>query len=452
MDLTRENLKSHLSNTKLIKNRDLILIAFSGGKDSTALLYLLHSLQAEMLLKIKAVYFNHRLRADSSVEEKWVQSVCQNLNIDLISSGEDVKFHALAQKKNLEETASRLRYTFFSTLLKTYPQAKIATAHTQSDQAETFLIKLLRGSGTEGLSGIFSKKQTHIIRPLLPFCQEDIVGFLKANRIKFYTDSSNRDQSYLRNQIRIDLLPRIKEISPRIEDHIEHTTNILHEELNYFQTLAKDHLQKKLLLGTILPLDSLSGLHKALQRHILREYIRKVKGNLLNLNFNHFLKLFDNINLSKNITLPDLDLKIKKGFMFPKKLNIEKISQVINLAGCPFQQKLRMIDKTIHIEVSETYCQPDDNKSVILLLQGLKFPLTLRSPQKGDKYFKINSPINQSVFEMIREQGSPKEFRDLYPVLTDRDGEIIWCFSSPVSDRFKVVNPNDSNFLKVSLK
>jgi tRNA(Ile)-lysidine synthase len=451
MNLNRETFKEQLIDDKLIKKEDLILIAFSGGKDSTALLHLLLSLKKDLRFTCKALYFNHQLRIDSSVEAEWVRKVCLKNNIELISESRDVKKYSKDSRSNVEEAASILRYNFFGLIASRYRGAKIATAHTRSDQAETFFIKLFRGSGTEGLSSIFKIKNSNIIRPLLNFSQKDILNYLTLNKIEYYFDSSNNNKSFCRNRIRLDLLPRIKEISPVIELHISHLTDILHQELDFFRSAAKDFLNKKMLLNSILPLNSFKELHPALKRHILREYIRIIKGNLLNINFDHLDNMLRYIKNSKNISLPGLDLIIKKGFLFPAKLKIKKLNYSLLLNDCPLTLNIPEINCSLSMEVCTNYSPPQTNFSIILPLKELKFPLILRSPLKTDKYLKINASFDQYVFEMIRENGSPHEFRGLYPVLLDSQGKIIWCLSSPLADKFKVTKPLTGDFLKISV-
>ncbi|MCP5108885.1 MAG: tRNA lysidine(34) synthetase TilS, partial [bacterium] len=193
-----ENIQAH----RLVLPNDTVILGFSGGKDSVTLFLLLKELQKDISFHFIAAYFNHRLRTDASEEEKWVCRFCENQGVELVTAGKNVLEFKSKAKLNLEHAASLSRYRFFQEVSARYENAKVATAHTKSDLTETFFIKLLRGSGLQGLSAIYSKKENTIIRPLLLFSQEEIFSFLQRNKTKYYTGPTNEGDEFLRNRIR----------------------------------------------------------------------------------------------------------------------------------------------------------------------------------------------------------------------------------------------------------
>lgn len=438
----------NIKRLKLIDNDETIIIALSGGKDSVTLTHLLKKLQENINFQLIAAYFNHQIRKDSKKEEHWIENFCKSLNIKLLKAKEDVISYKLKNKLNLEHAASILRYRFLNKVSSKYKNSKIATAHTKSDLFETFLIKLLRGSGNQGLSAIFTKKGDNIIRPILIFSKEDIISFLKRNKIQYYKDYTNKQNKFIRNKIRNTIIPHIKEIEPNIEDQVFKTVTIIQQENEYFTNLARQILEENLILEKILPLNIINIYNLAIKRHIIREYIRILKGNLLNIDFNHIENITNTSSISSCISIPGLNLKFHKAYIFPDDIFIPDYKYIINSAGTV---RIKDIKKIIKIEQTEDYIKPENNNEILVPYSYMKFPLIIRNAKKTDKYIKINSSFNQKVFEMIRESGIPYELRNLCPVLLNYNEKIIWCYGSPISDSFKIKNKNRGKFLKITI-
>ncbi len=279
--------KKNIEDHGLVRPGDTVILGFSGGKDSLTLALLLQELQKHIPFRLVAAYFNHGLRRDAGEEEKWVRAFCAARGIELEIGSRDLKRFRAENRLNLEHAASLSRYDFFNALARRLPGARIATAHSRSDLAETFFIKLFRGSGLQGLSAIFQNKKKKIIRPLLIFSEAQILAFLERNRQKYYQDPTNLQHDFLRNRIRHDLLPEIKKIEPDIEERIFKTVLLIQDEFDYFQGQAQAILDSSLLLGAILPAQAFTGLHPAQARHLAREYLRRLKGDLLGVGFEH---------------------------------------------------------------------------------------------------------------------------------------------------------------------
>jgi tRNA(Ile)-lysidine synthase len=438
----------HIKKNKLIIDHDIIIAAFSGGKDSLALLLLLKELQHSINFQFIAAYFNHQLRKDAEEEEAWVRQCCQKLSVELIISRGDLKQHLLQNKSNLENTASIFRYQFFNRLLADYPHSKIATAHTQSDLTETFFIKLIRGSGLRGLSAIYQVKQQRFIRPLLQFSSSDILEFLNRNQIAHYQDYTNSDCSFLRNRLRRQILPAIREISPELDKHIFRTVQMIQEDYSYFSRVADQILKENLILEQILPLKILEKYHISIQRNILRSFIKKIKGNLLNIDYKHINDILVITNHPQSgISIPGIGLKIHKGYLIPDHFAISDYQYPLPGPGSYF---IKEIKRTLIIKATTIYRQPKSNREIILPSDKIQFPLELRSPSKIDKYTKKDAQFSQKVFEMIRSSGFPKELRNFCPLLINADQSIIWVYGSPVAHPFKVQSLAQEDYLTIS--
>ena len=201
-----EKIEKQITENALIPKGAAVYAAVSGGADSVCLLRALYLLRERLGFSLCCAHFNHGLRGDESDgDERFVKELCQRLGVPFVRGGADVR--AMAGGDSLEDAARKARYAFFGTLPE---DALIATAHTQNDNVETFFINLLRGSGSRGLSGI-PVKRGRFIRPMLTVSRAGVLEFLDGLSQDFRTDSTNADTDYLRNFIRLEVLPKLCE-------------------------------------------------------------------------------------------------------------------------------------------------------------------------------------------------------------------------------------------------
>jgi tRNA(Ile)-lysidine synthase len=215
--------KSKISSSEIISPEQIIssipsnstiLVGFSGGPDSVCLLHLLNSVKADLNLKIIAVHLDHGWRSESKQDALWCKFFCEKLGIQYISkTAQELNFQP-KYNGSKEDLGRKLRRYFFEEIAHQYNAQAIALAHHQDDQIETFFIRLLRGSSVSGLSCM--KKQDGIyLRPLLEYTKKDILQYLKRHKLDYVTDSTNQEKNFLRNRIRLDLMPTLSTIDSR---------------------------------------------------------------------------------------------------------------------------------------------------------------------------------------------------------------------------------------------
>lgn len=289
--------------------KDAILIAISGGPDSTALFHTFLSLREKYHLALSAVHVNYALRkTDSDEDERFVRTLCKKYDVPL--------FVLKPKTKSLsEETLRDIRYDFFEKIASTHRCETIAIAHSRDDQAETVLLRLLRGAGLKGLSAM-QPKRDRIIRPLLDTPRSEILAYLKAEKIPFRTDKSNRDTAYLRNRVRHLLLPYLeRQFQPNIREILARTADIISRE-------QVAPAKKKRLASVSYEKNSISFSRKELlafdsadQRHILREFHKKLlpKNNAPKLSFTkETLKLLESTkNKHQKASFQQLNIEAK---------------------------------------------------------------------------------------------------------------------------------------------
>ena len=269
-----ERINKTIQEYKLLEKKDRILIAYSGGVDSTGLLKLLLELREGWSFELFLGHFNHKLRHTADEDEQFVKRMAQKYSLPIFVGSKDVRSYARAKKLNIEEAGRKLRYDFLKKAALKIGGAKIATGHTKTDQAETFLMRLMRGSGLRGLAGIFPLVEGTIIRPLIQVEHKDIEAYLKGKGIEFRIDESNLDRRFLRNRIRLDLIPYIQEnFEPEIVSSLGRIASIIREEDSLLEKIAQETTKKAISKKNnqiSLEVKPLSSLPRAMARRVVR--------------------------------------------------------------------------------------------------------------------------------------------------------------------------------------
>jgi tRNA(Ile)-lysidine synthase len=281
--ILRQRIAALVTAQALALPGDTVIVGVSGGPDSVALLHLLCS--GLPLIKFIAVYVDHGLRpSETGAEIELVQTLAHQLQAGFELITVDVTTAAQNNKTSIEETARTLRYQALEVMRQQHQGDAIAVAHTADDQAEELLIRLIRGSGRKGLSGM-QPRNGHIIRPLLNEGKETLLHYLQAQQISFCIDSSNLERTYLRNRVRLDLLPYLQEhFNQSIKQTLFQTAQILTDEEALLEEMADKAWHQTVMMTAIQPItpetpphslqintNEFCRCHPALQRRILEK-------------------------------------------------------------------------------------------------------------------------------------------------------------------------------------
>ncbi|HSQ35790.1 MAG TPA: hypothetical protein VLQ89_07355, partial [Candidatus Binatia bacterium] len=232
------------------------------------------------------------------------------------------------------------------------------------------------------------------------------------------------------------------------EERIFRTVRLIQDEFDYFQGQANAILKTSLLLGKVLPVKAFAGLHPALARHLAREYLRLLKGNLLGVDFEHIAGFLAGLESGQGLSLPGVNLKFSKGWIYPEAFRVGDYSLEIAAAG---RWPIAAIGRAITLKRVGRFRMPKDNFEILVQEKKLHFPLLARPARRTDKYRKIHSPYRQHVHEMIRSSGLPVPLRSLAPLLENGDGTIIWVCGSPLADAFAVEDRDAGPFVRISI-
>ncbi len=319
-----------------------VIIAISGGADSVSLALALHDLKVRKKLDLRFVlaHFNHHLRGEESKrDEEFVKKFAEKFGFELvIGKGE------ISKNENLEQSARRARYDFLTETAENLKAFAVLTAHTLNDQAETFLINLIRGSGLEGLGAIKIKRflnyekskiqnpksKIHLIRPLLSWAKRiDTENFCRLNEIEFRYDSMNEDLAFQRVRIRKVLLPLLEDFNPKIIENLTQTAFLLQKDFNALEIIRAE--QRQIFeneLNSEISLKTLKNLTDSERNDLIRQWLKKNRGDLRLLDAKHFeaiSRLILSRKSGKKIELPHGETVIKNaGKLLFEKRKVEK--------------------------------------------------------------------------------------------------------------------------------
>ena len=293
----------------LIPRGSKIILACSGGPDSAALLDILSKLQKKYFLEIVIAHVNYGLRgSDSNKDEEFVRKLAEkyNLSVFVYNASTEMRFTApeiktktqliASSQKNISENKLRdIRYAFFEKTRKELGFDLIAIGHTLDDQVETFLMRIIRGSGLSGLSAILYKNNK-IIRPLLNIPKSDIIDYLKKNKQTYRIDRTNLKPQYFRNKIRNQLIPSLLKYNPKIKQTVFDATESIREDYDFIKNCAKKEFQKNKNLS----IKKLLALHPSIQKQVLLETILEKKSDLSDIEYAHIKELLKIIKSTKN--------------------------------------------------------------------------------------------------------------------------------------------------------
>lgn len=269
-----------------------IVLGVSGGPDSVCMLDVMAKLAPKYDLKLLIAHINYGLRGkDSDKDEEFVRELAGKYNLKI----------AALNPKNVKVTENNLReirYEFFEKARRENNFDLIAVAHNEDDQAETFLMRVIRGSGLQGLSAMKYKSgpPRRIIRPLLGISRKEILKYLKTHGLKYRTDKTNKESLYFRNKIRNKLIPYLeKNFNPQIKKTISGSVNSIAEDADLLEKIAEEYFQKKKELRT----SEILALHPALQRRIILKFIEKIKKDLKDIGAAHIKEILKALKSAK---------------------------------------------------------------------------------------------------------------------------------------------------------
>jgi tRNA(Ile)-lysidine synthase len=436
-------IKETIKKYSLFSQNFHLLIGLSGGPDSVCLSLVLHKLIKDYSLKLSAVYIDHGLRPDDREREiAFCGSLSESLGIDFFVRTLKSEFSKSEKKHNLHDRLRKLRYAEYHKLAFELRVDRIAIGHTMDDQAETIIMNFLRGSGKKGLSGI-APVNGNIIRPLIDIKREEIESFLEQERIDFITDPTNKKDIYLRNKIRHNLIPQLKQINPSLVHALSHSAEIYRDEDDYLELIVAQKLEQILHhreSHTIeLLLSSLQKVSTAIQRRIIQRALESIDG-LRGISFTHIENIIklcykgkpgDSLNLPNNVRAVKSYSILKITAELPKKLS----EYTLNVPGSVYVKEARC---TVKAEIVERDRAASDSKeSALFSSELLANPLVIRARKPGDFFYPLGFGKKKKLQDFFVDEKVPRDDRDSTLLVTSGD-DIIWIVGYRMDERYKV--------------
>jgi tRNA(Ile)-lysidine synthase len=439
-----------------------VIVGYSGGADSTALLHLMTRLQGEFNLRVHAAHLHHGMRPEADDDVRVCEAVCAGLGVPLHVERVDVPALAQAQRVSLEEAGRNARYAFFDRLARELNAVAVALAHTRDDQIETILINLLRGTGPRGLCGM-PYKRDHIIRPLLDATRAQTHQYCAAHGLPTIFDSTNLDPHQLRRRVRMELIPLLRDLSPAFDRHLLRLADILENEEAWWDYEVRSLLEcgsvasadaETLLQHSKVGREFFTHLHPAMQRRVLREWLRArvgalrlppyeilegirraaLEGKRTSWQLSDTLRLTtDEAALTLHTKPPD-----PEPYEYPVQLETPIL---IPQAGAWLEARL------LNAPPPSLEATPDD---AFLDADAVQGQLVVRNGRRGDRFQPLGMPAPKKLSDIFIDRKIPRAERWRLPLLCDAAG-ILWVPGYTIAARARIT-PDTRRVLHITLR
>jgi tRNA(Ile)-lysidine synthase len=429
----------YIRKHQILKAGDRVGIAVSGGADSVALLRLLLELRKEIGIVLSVVHFNHKLRgAESEEDERFVAELAQRHKLELRCQSGEVAAHAAEKHLSLETAAREMRYQYFQGLLSVGGLNRIATGHTLDDQAETVLLKIVRGAGGRGLAGIyprlpiprsqFSDGSPSIIRPLLGTRRRSLEAYLLALGQSWREDKSNRDLRHMRNRVRHGILPRLERyLNPAVREAFAETAEIARSEEEYWKKEVARVLPLVWARG-MLTVSVLVDFPLALQRRMVRAASESLG---VRLDFHHVEEVLalasSQPGSTKAAELPDgwMVLRNKDELRFEMQMRTPRKSDYEYCLPTPGAVEVPETESRFEAVLVSGNAAEGYNPEDLLDRALLAAELTVRNWRPGDRFWPAHTKVAKKIKELLQERQVAGPERKLWPVVVSGT-DVIW--------------------------
>jgi tRNA(Ile)-lysidine synthase len=455
VDSFNKKVLSTINKYQMISKGDKVLVGFSGGPDSIALLYSLNAQRDILGVKLYALHINHQLRAQAAdADERFTQVFCKAIGIKIKSVKVNVKDFALKNKMSIEEGARVIRYEYLEHEAKKLGCNKIALGHNANDNTETVILNLVRGAGLGGLSGIPPVRDT-IIRPLIETNRKEITNYLEQRKLKYCQDLTNIELGYRRNYIRHKIIPLLEKINPNLVKTVLRTSQIIrdtnHGILKMCEQAKKDILVKVTKGSIVLDIKKLFAYNLLIRREIIKQMLPKMEFEqiesvlmLTKKSSGLKLELSKNWNAWKEYNKLFIAQKGKKETKLTSKawkMNIGKTTLIPEI-------DLEMIARNKRFKSLKV--QRFNNSNCVLFDKSqVSLPLSIRTRKSGDRFIPFNGK-EKKLKDIFIDDKIPSRVRDRLPLLCD-ENNILWIIGSRRSN-IGLISDKTKEILEVKVK
>lgn len=454
----KEEVKEIIKRFDLISPGSRVVVSVSGGPDSVALLCVLNQIKDEMDFYLHVAHLNHGFREKSAEEDaSFVRDLAKKLNLPFTIKKWNVKRYVKEKGISTQLGARKLRYRFLARVAERLGADTIALGHNKDDQVETFLIRLLRGSGLDGLSGIpikremnFKSTNINIVRPLLYISRRRIENYLKVLGQSYKIDPTNQKAVYMRNKIRLEIIPWLEESTPNFKDLVFDTTELLSLDNDYLNQKANELFESvkiKSIPGFLsLDYSRMKEEHEAMVNRVLKKAVYEASGGkrLEKKHVDYLNKLLNN-EIKGPITLPgdtSVDKKDNMVIFQPlKKLGDKKAgkvySRVLEAPGKTYWEPLECYIKADILDYVKRENYQKKPEEAFLDYDKLAPQIYVRTRKKGDRFSPLGMNKKKKLKDFFIDLKIPPEERDMLPLIISGE-EIVWIAPYRINDKYKV--------------
>lgn len=450
----REKIKETIKEYDMINAGSSVLVALSGGADSICLTHALFALAKEMKFKVFAAHLNHGIRGEEALrDENFAKEFCKRLEIPFFSKKVYAVEIAKSESISVEEAGRNARYEFFAEIKKEQNIDVVATAHNKNDAAETVLMRIIRGTGTDGLAGIKFVREDGVIRPLLKVSREEIEAYCAENKLEFCTDSTNSDNDYTRNRIRNELLPYIREnFNPSVTESLLNLSESAARDSEFLNSYAR---RLYFRLGSPMPnrkpvvlhIESIKTVDAAIEARLILAAAKEAMGESFYLEKKHIRDILSlkEKETGASLTLPKgLSVSVKYGWLEftnnseDKTKSVPKYYQSDYMAVIepPCGYKIEGRGGTVYVKRALMKEYKKSAGDILLDEDKLCGEVVLRNRRKGDKMAVFSDGRSKKIKSIFIDMKIPREARDDIPLICSGD-EVLAIVGGRVSEKYK---------------
>jgi len=453
IDRVRRTLKRHHLATSTTR----VCVALSGGPDSMALLHALVALRDEGVLRLAGVsHMNHQLRDAASADAQFCERVADSMGLPFTQERIDVESLARAEHRSIEDAAHRARHAFFERVLAIHNADVMAVGHTRDDQAETFLLRLVRGAGTRGLAAMHPRNGT-VIRPLLDCSREDVRAFLQQRNIQSVHDMSNDDVGIPRNRVRAELLPLLRDrFNPRIVDALAAEAGLARADQEFLQRQADEwtsaHVRSDAQALWRVDAHALQALPPAIGFRVLHELMMRAGSTRL-IGFDAVERAWSVVEgASAGLDAaghrvervgPDVVLSSRPAGSAGRRpaVSTHQVPEFSRPLPIPGEVAIPEIGCVMSAEVgfSAENVPPPNGTVAVVPKDKVAGGLAVRNRRAGDRLMP-SAAGHRKLQDLLVDRKVPRADRDRLPIVVDADDRIVWVAGVVVDMDFRVTD------------